>query len=1840
MDVFALRDQIVEDYASYVRSFIEVRDERIRAFVTDQMRRGALWPDPLVQLNPSFAQGEPMRELVEEGLLHPECLRIFAKKKDGDVGAPFRFHHHQVDAIRAARTGDSYVLTTGTGSGKSLAYIVPIVDHVLRNGSGRGIQAIVVYPMNALANSQLGELEKFLVEGYPRGRQPVTFRRYTGQENDQERNEIKASPPDILLTNYVMLELILTRPWDDAIVRAAQGLRFLVLDELHTYRGRQGSDVAMLVRRVRESCRAVRLQCVGTSATLAGHGTWEEQRRQVAQTASTIFGSDISPDRVIGETLRRATPVPADRQAHTVALHAVVEELAKSGAEPPLDHASFLAHPLTEWVESSLGLSFDDEEHRLVRRRPIPIRGANGAAAQLADELGIEVATAECALTALLLAGYRATDDEGRPAIAFRLHQFLSKGDAVYASPEPEGERHLTLQNQQFVPDSDRARVLLPLAFCRECGQEYYVVRRTQGPNGTQYVMRDLGDRVDDDDGEAGFLHLSDAEPWPDDHEAALDRLPDGWVEVTRRGVRRVIRSRRKYVPKPVDLHPDGSEGGPVRAHWLSAPFRFCLACGVAYSPRQLSDFGKLSTLGSEGRSTATTVLSLATVRKLRQDRSLPVAARKLLSFTDNRQDASLQAGHFNDFIEVALLRAALYQAVHHASADGIRHEQLTLRVFEALDLPVEIYAADPTVEYVQREETDRALREALGYLLYQDLRRGWRITAANLEQCGLLDIGYVALDRFCADEDKWQNYHPVLATASIAERENVCRILLDYLRRELAIRVSYLDPTSQEAIRQLSAQYLTSPWAIHEHDRLARSTHVVARSRTEDDERDDFVFLSPRGGFGLLVRRPMTFPSWTGGKPKDADVLQILQDLLHGLRRAGLVHETRPPRSEGDTPGYQLNASAMIWRAGQGTRSFHDTIRVPNAPARGLRPNPFFVEFYQSDTTTLRRLHAKEHTAQVRQDQRQDRERDFRSARLPILFCSPTMELGVDIAELNVVGLRNVPPTPANYAQRSGRAGRSGQPALVFTYCTAGSPHDQYFFRRPSLMVAGEVTTPRLDLANDDLLRSHVHAIWLQVVKPNLGRSMAEILEVGGDYPSLELKPGIRAALDDLRSRDEAKVRVADALGAALRAALEPEGVDVDEWIRRTLDRLPASFDDACRRWRDLYRAALDQQISQSKIARDAGQPRSERERAKRLRVEAERQLDLLLSNAEDQGSDFNSYRYLAGEGFLPGYNFPRLPLSAYLPGRKVRRRGRREDDDYLTRPRFLAISEFGPGSFVYHEGSRYLITRVIMPVDGETRLTRAVQCAACGYLHPLYGGDPKPDLCERCGVELPFEWDNLFRMQNVATRRRDRISSDEEERFRLGYEIRSGVRFAQRDGRTSARIAVLGDVGGQPLARLTYGHAATLWRLNLGWRRRQNQDQLGFLIDDRGTWARNERVEDEADDPDLGPKQRRVIPFVEDSKNCLIVELDATLEVEQRASLMAALKVAIQSSFQIEDRELAAEPLPTPDERSYLLFYEASEGGAGVLRQLVEDPAALPRVAREALDRCHFDPETGDDLAVDTADRERCDAACYDCILSYYNQRDHRLLDRHRLPEILLAWSHGRVLTSPAATSRDEHLSRLRRLAGSSLEQRFVDLLEHFGLRLPDDAQSLVEVCGCRPDFVYRDIQVAVFIDGPAHEDADQRARDVEIDECLADHGVDVLRLRHDADWLAEIRRRQDVFGALGTLPPPTSTRAGAAVGLDLEDFDEDWHPLLEALAENGVAIEPHGDVGEVRVLGRCEADATLHGRLVHIIHIDQPAAVAATLATSGALSVTVDPADPAAAATILAALEGTDE
>ena len=279
----------------------------------------------------------------------------------------------------------------------------------------------------------------------------------------------------------------------------------------------------------------------------------------------------------------------------------------------------------------------------------------------------------------------------------------------------------------------------------------------------------------------------------------------------------------------------------------------------------------------------------------------------------------------------------------------------------------------------------------------------------------------------------------------------------------------------------------------------------------------------------------------------------------------------------------------------------------MPNLPDEGIETNSFFVDLYRTVGEDLLGVEAREHTAQVPYDLRLDREDRFRRAELPVLYCSPTMELGVDIAQLNVVNMRNVPPTPANYAQRSGRAGRSGQPALVFTYCSAGSSHDQHFFRQPELMVAGQVEAPRLELANEDLLRAHVHAVWLAESGLDLGKSMTDVLDLDDALDDPKVFPSVQAHLDDAGSRARANQRSKSVL-SDLEPRLREAPWWSDTWLDDTLNAVPAQFGNALYRWRSLYRSALQQAREQSKIKQSASQPKSDqRKQADRLRRQAE---------------------------------------------------------------------------------------------------------------------------------------------------------------------------------------------------------------------------------------------------------------------------------------------------------------------------------------------------------------------------------------------------------------------------------------------------------------------------------------------------------------------------------------------------------------------------------------------------------------------------------------------------------
>ena len=211
----------------------------------------------------------------------------------------------------------------------------------------------------------------------------------------------------------------------------------------------------------------------------------------------------------------------------------------------------------------------------------------------------------------------------------------------------------------------------------------------------------------------------------------------------------------------------------------------------------------------------------------------------------------------------------------------------------------------------------------------------------------------------------------------------------------------------------------------------------------------------------------------------------EFIKQFLKLLTEAGWLKET-PAKNKAneDTCLYQLRIEQIIWRLGDGQTVKPDAVKIRSYKSYQQRPNTFNQQLYQTDFRNRKKLIGREHTGQLDNEDRIEREQNFRSGAYSALFCSPTMELGIDISDLNVVHMRNVPSNPANYTQRSGRAGRSGQAALVFTSCSVYSPHDSHYFKHATDLVSGIVVSPRIDLTNRELLETHLNAVFLAEVK------------------------------------------------------------------------------------------------------------------------------------------------------------------------------------------------------------------------------------------------------------------------------------------------------------------------------------------------------------------------------------------------------------------------------------------------------------------------------------------------------------------------------------------------------------------------------------------------------------------------------------------------------------------------------------------------------------------------------------------------------------------------------------
>ncbi|MCK6572766.1 DEAD/DEAH box helicase [Myxococcota bacterium] len=1750
MDVFSLRECVIDEYRHFATSFTDIQAADIRAQVDAIYADDRYWPEPLLQINPHFEPGVTVAALADTGELDPGCAAIFRTRTDDPLlSAPLRLHWHQQEAVAFARRGDSYVVTTGTGSGKSLCFFIPVVSAILAekranpNAAAR-TRAIIVYPMNALANSQLEEIKKF-VEQVP-GPAPVTYARYTGQEEDEQRRHVAENPPDILLTNFMMLELLLTRQddLDRQVIGHCEGLRFLVLDELHTYRGRQGADVAVLVRRVRERLARGGLQCIGTSATMASEGTQEERKAVVARVASRLFATTIPATNVVVETLQRVT----DRIQTAESVAPLLASALAAGVPDSISDAELARHPLAIWVETRLGIVNTPEDPKWVRARPLSM---SEAAKALSQDAGCPLELCQHALRRFLLtAALPERARTGRPDasdtgfFAFKLHQFVSGAGHAFATLEMPGTRKVTVEEQQFLPNEPTKR-LYPVHFCRQCGHEYHPVRLlSDGSSPREFLPRNIDDvpvtspedaakenaAAAEDDAECesfGFLtvHAPDADFG---FTGDVSDYPDAWVEETKKGEQRLKATYRRSQAVAFRVLPNGQIGtAGVSAWFLPGKFKLCLRCGHAQAGAG-RDRNRLASLSAEGRSSATTVLVTSVLRWMHgvDGSGLGRYSRKLLGFTDNRQDAALQAGHFNDFLFVSLIRAGFLAALDAAGSAGIKSEAVGFAHQKALGFD----SADPAVraEWLHEPhlggaallQAEKALREVLAHRVWFDQRRGWRYTNPNLEQLGLLRVDYIGLEDFAAHPDRFAQSPALLRDATPAVRVAVYRTLFDHLRQGMAVSTPALRQTDLEQLIAACSDRLRAPWALlaEERPRPARWLFVKAPPRQATTLRDQDLII--RGGARSALGKALRNPALWGEDPavsklKSKDLEALIDALLNAAAGSeGFVLSEPTPFKD-----------AKGWRLAPHTVTF---LRAdPVSAERKSTDNEFFRELYCTLADMLRTpgnalfgFEAREHTAQVDKDKREIREKRFRygakeqkelddlrdtlrgmreSPRfLPVLFCSPTMELGVDISALNVVYMRNVPPTPANYAQRSGRAGRSGQAALVLTYCSAQGPHDQYFFRDPRAMVHGEVRAPMLDLANRELVESHLFAVWLAATMVPLGPSIRELLVL--DDEGRPLRPDLVERMGSAEVMARALPRIGYVLDL-LADDLTPENaswyVGRDAFAQAIVHEAMKRFDEAFGRWRGLLDAAEDQRAAARRVIDSYSSPPGEKRAAEARQRQAQEQINLLQAGKDTTSSDFYTYRYLATEGFLPGYNFPRLPLMAFVPSAV----DGRSHQTYLQRPRFLAIAEFGPRSLVYHEGRAFRVVRAQLSVasrlsgsgarsgpDAELPTSLIRICRSCGAGHL----DAAVSVCHACDAPLGGAQtvNAVYRIENVGTQPAERITANDEERQRQGFDLQTTFQWEKRDGVLDVRGGRAVDADGE-VARLTYAQSATIYRLNKGLRRRADQTRLGFKIDpNTGYWGKDDADEEDAVDPTAAPKQS-IVPMVKDRKNALLLRPEGGGYSEaDLATIQHALTRGLEVVFQLETGELLAEPMPDRKDRRSFLFYEATEGGAGVLTRLVAEAGALSRVARVALQVMHLDvPEIGalpaDPTLLADQPNTDCVAGCYRCLLSYYNQTDHLLIDRKSQRARAFLWRLARAettgLAAPAPNPTPTDVG-----AGSADPWRVA--LDARGLPAPD-AKPLT-IAGFPVARIWRQHLVAAFVGPPPQEVADRLA------------------------------------------------------------------------------------------------------------------------------------------------------
>ncbi len=1700
-------DHVINSYRDYLITEFRARDERLQDELQDALTRdNFLAREPFFSAHTAFESGKAWESLG----LDDRLAAALRKRAGGNAS-----YLHQSLAIEhlLGGSGTPLVISTGTGSGKTEAFLAPVlhsaIEDAIANKNRAGMVAILLYPMNALANDQLERIKWYLRESGWDG--TVRVEQYNRGTSQEDREKMRQNPPHILLTNYQMLEYLLVRPADREALFKNHRLRFIVLDEVHTYGGTLGTHVALLVRRLKAHLKRANAKqqpvFVGASATIAEDGTDGSKRDEAIQNFfGRLVGETPASIHVVSEA-KVKVEVPQDAQYaaeihldrdydldNSEDLRQVLVALAGLPSNTSLDEAIWrcrLLWDLNRWLARGA-----QPVSALVEfvKQEVPERANwHDEHIQAEIELGLRIGAAVAALN-------NGTDN----ALRLRAHRFVRGGWQFYRCLNPEcGTLHPRGENQCTKCGSPTA----PLYLCRICGADYL---RLQGPP----------------DG-AGKM-----QPYPEVFNAQdSDHQPNEWLLY-----HQMDWSKVEFEEEDPDGGSGEEEGGktarpgsyePIRGHWDVGEMNFiptdggksyifpsrrrCPHCGSRGWPRYVI------TPVSLGTSAALKVLTEGIIEALPGDDK-----KRVLIFADSRQDAAHQSRYINFAARYDRMRSRVFRLLRDAGQPitlNAAVEKLGQLASEAGDNPY--LRKLPNGKYV----IPRGAEEREMYLAWEEaplldnLALNTRYRAA-LENLGLVAVHYAYLDEFVGSQSD-ALAHGLGVTPQYMGY--MVHQILDAIRKRGALSRTLLQYHPDGVTKQQILRGAEWERGVGEPIGLPVGADGGIALRTDAElppgVRLQTIWSAKGQSTNIQKMAEHLAERLVGQSPTPDGLLSLMQALVEWqfLKSVDLYgYRGKPIRL------YQLNDGIVeLSLTSEPTRFRCDVCgRSAHVPewmhTGGDIPCPHCTKGYLrdwSEADVLRSryaeraisdasipLKAAEHTAQVPGARRNEIETEFKSAEeaLNVLACSPTLELGIHVGGLEAVALRNIPPRPDNYAQRGGRAGRDERVGLVVGY-TRNTPHDQYFFQHPEEMIAGAVPAPAFNLGNRDAIARHLSAIAFGLADPGIAGKMKEYVTFRGEVIEetlIELLNGLRAA------KEPALAIAEDAFPVEI---LQQAGYTRED-LAQLLDELPHNVEEAIQRTALQVRRLFDTIENWTEMGGAGGAAnRAGRIINSLLGIE-----DAYQSENLDVGSAY-PLRRLAESGILPGYEFPVEPSTLRLLSDK-------DEWSTLSTARPSGLHQYQPGAPVYARGKRWKVVGLDLSSpwnpQGKEPTWNYLRCEHCNLAY-----DPQASpRCPRCNQPTVGKPTPAYDYAGFIARPDDSIVSDEEDRIfsRNLVEIHPSWQTEPE----------------QPVAGR--------WELPEGWlleRRRgesvvwlneglpdNNGMKTGYrLCPDCGKVI-SQPVEDKKNGkgrkaPATGTKEN----LLGHSENCprkgqplpgaslyadakvetlrlLFIwpgnaeDRDETNELDRWAlTLGYALLAGAERHFALAtgDLDMIWEGIRKRQfgDQSYnegiLTFIDPNIGGSGYLEKMAEE---FHQVAAAAL--FHLD-------------HDDCESACYRCLKSYTNQRFH---DRLHWPSIIstlqgLVDVKPRLLSLSAADVRDPKpwLEAYKAGCDSPLEFKFLQLLESAGIQV----EKQYAIPATKPftiaDFAIPDRRIAIYVDGLAFHTSDRLRRDKAIERRL---------------------------------------------------------------------------------------------------------------------------------------------